>query len=213
MKKIAVLIYPHFSLQEITCLTSALTVWFERSIDVYASSKDIITSEDGFQCIAAKTTEEWNPDDYECLVLPGILNPLPALFDEKLIAFLRGLAGKELLIASISSSPLLLAKAGLLKDVRFTSGVWEEILQHLDFVPKANIVHRPLMKDGNIITAHGLAFREFAEEVIKALGLDDCEDRLFKGMYRDFTEEELTFSMGEDNFKEFLDEYNGYMNG
>ena len=29
MKKIAVLLYPAFSLQEITCLTSVLTVWFD----------------------------------------------------------------------------------------------------------------------------------------------------------------------------------------
>ena len=36
MKKIAVLLYPDFSLQEITCLTSVLTVWFGESIDFIA---------------------------------------------------------------------------------------------------------------------------------------------------------------------------------
>ena len=36
-KKYAVLIYPNFSLQEITCLTSCLTVWFEEKIDIIAS--------------------------------------------------------------------------------------------------------------------------------------------------------------------------------
>ena len=37
--KYAVLLYPSFSLQEITCLTSALTVWFGEGIDVIASER------------------------------------------------------------------------------------------------------------------------------------------------------------------------------
>ncbi len=34
MRKYAVILYPDFSLQEITCLTSALTVWFGETIIV-----------------------------------------------------------------------------------------------------------------------------------------------------------------------------------
>ena len=37
MRKFAVILYPDFSLQEITCLTSALTVWFGETIDFIAS--------------------------------------------------------------------------------------------------------------------------------------------------------------------------------
>ena len=37
MRKFAVILYPHFSLQEITCLTSVLTVWFGEKIDFIAS--------------------------------------------------------------------------------------------------------------------------------------------------------------------------------
>ena len=37
MKKFAVILYPDFSLQEITCLTSALTVWFGEKLDFIAS--------------------------------------------------------------------------------------------------------------------------------------------------------------------------------
>lgn len=36
MIKFAVLLYPEFSLQEITCLTSALIVWFGEKIDYIA---------------------------------------------------------------------------------------------------------------------------------------------------------------------------------
>lgn len=210
MKKIAVLIYPYFSMQEISCLTDALTIWFHQKIDVFASSKEIIKSEDNFQCIANKTLEEFNFDDYCCLVLPGIYNPLPALFDEKLISFLKQFKEKDILIASISSSPMLLAKAGLLDDVHFTSGIWEEISLNLDFIPNHNIIHQPLVKDKNFITAIGFAFREFAVEVIRTLGIDECKNGLFNGVNREFSGDELTYYMGHENYKEFVEEYNDY---
>ena len=47
MKKFAVLIYPDFSLQEITCLTSVLSVWFGEKIDFIASEKREYKSEEG----------------------------------------------------------------------------------------------------------------------------------------------------------------------
>ena len=56
--KYAVLIYPDFSLQEITCLTSALTVWFGESIDILASESKPYFSEEGFQVTPAKTVDE-----------------------------------------------------------------------------------------------------------------------------------------------------------
>ena len=37
MSRFAVILYPNFSLQEVTCLTSALTVWFDEKIDFIAS--------------------------------------------------------------------------------------------------------------------------------------------------------------------------------
>jgi len=208
-KKAAVMIYPYFSLQEITCLTSALTLWYGWELDVFAASKDVVASEDGFQVMANKTFGEFDAADYSCLILPGIINPLPALFDERNIDFLRGLKDKELLISAISSSPLLLAKAGLLDDRRFTSGVFDEMLRYLDFVPLQNVVHTPVYMDGKIITAIGFAFREFTVQVLRALGLE-CSDDIMKGVDREYTEEELTFGMREEDFKEFREEYEKY---
>ena len=77
----------------------------------------------------------------------------------------------------------------------FTSGIWEEICQkprlHL---PLQNILHRPLVKEKNIITAVGFAFREFAEEVIRTLGIDPCEPGLFRGIYK------RVYRAGDDPF-------------
>lgn len=212
MKKIAVMIYPYFSMQEISCLTDGLKVYFDRDIDVFAASKEIIKSEDNFQVIPNKTFEAFSPDEYGCLILPGIYNPFPVLFDERNIEFLRSLKGKDILISAISSAPMLLAKAGLLENVRFTCGIFDEVCRELDFIPYENIVHQPVVRDGSIITAIGFAFREFAEETIRALGIDNCRGGLFHGVTRVYTEEELTFPMGEEHFREFMDEYRQYQN-
>lgn len=45
MSKFAVILYPNFSLHEITCLTSALTVWFGEKIDFIASENKEYYSE------------------------------------------------------------------------------------------------------------------------------------------------------------------------
>ena len=217
-KKSAVMLYPYCSLQEVTCLTSALTLWDDHEgaqIVTFASTRDILRSEDGFQLAAEHTFDEFRAQDYDCLLLPGILNPMPALFDPANIGFLRSLRDPlengGLVLAAISSAPLLLAKAGLLDDHTFVCGVWDEVLQYLGFVPKQNIRHVPLLRDGNIVTAIGFAFREFATEVLRAVGCG-CKNTVFPGVDpRGYSEEELTYKMGEENFKEFLEEYNGYI--
>ena len=47
MSKFAVMLYPDFSLQEITCLTSVLSVWFGEKIDFISSGAQEVTSEEG----------------------------------------------------------------------------------------------------------------------------------------------------------------------
>lgn len=109
MKKIAVLIYPNFSLYEITCLTEAM-MWFEQKVDIFASSQLPIRSEDGFQIIADKTLDKFSSEDYSCIILPGMMIPFDALFDPKLIDFLCQLKGKNILIGAISAAPMLLGQ-------------------------------------------------------------------------------------------------------
>ena len=112
MRKFAVLLYPDFSLQEITCLTSALTVWFGEKIDYIASENKEYVSEEGLRILPTKTTAEAKITDYDCVILPGTINPLPALFDEALIGFLRGGMQSDVVFAAISSSPGLLLGPG-----------------------------------------------------------------------------------------------------
>lgn len=207
--KYAVLIYPDFSLQEITCLTSCLTVWFEEKIDVIASEKKLYASEEGFSIMPDKTVDEAEVSDYECLILPGTIFPLAPLYDDKLIDFLKRGEEANTLIASISSSPILLSKAGLLKGKDFTSGYFMQMAETFSFVEKEHFMHKPVVEDGNIITGIGMFFREFAEKVLNRLGYDVGEGFMDTGG-KEYTEEELTFYWSEEDYKEFLEELKEY---
>lgn len=209
MRKFAVLLYPDFSLQEISCLTSALTVWFGEKIDYIASEKKEYRSEDGLTVIPDKTTAEARITDYACVILPGTINPLPALFDQGLIEFIKGGIGTDVVFAAISSSPILLSKAGILKGRRFTSGYFMQMADTFDFVEKDNFTHKGIVEDGNVITGIGMFFREFAEAVLKRFGYD-FGSSFMREAPDEFTEEELTFYWSDSEYQEFLEELKEY---
>ena len=202
MKKIAVLLYPDFSLQEITCLTSVLTVWFGESIDFIASENKELKSEEGLRVLPTKTTSEAKAakaSDYDCVILPGTVNPLPALFDERIINFLREGRESDALFAAISSAPILLSKAGILKGKKFTAGYFMQLAETFDFVEKENFIHKGVVEDGNVITGIGMFFREFAEAVLRKLDYDI-----------EYSEEDLTFRWSDEDYREFLEELKPY---
>lgn len=209
MRKFAVLLYPDFSLQEITCLTSALTIWFGEKIDYIAGEDREYKSEEGFRILPMKTTAEAEITDYDCVILPGTINPLPALFDDALIDFLKSGAGSDVVFASISSSPILLSKAGILEGRKFTSGYFMQMADTFDFVEKQNFVHKAVVEDGNVITGIGMFFREFAEAVLGRFGYD-IGDNFMRYRPEDYTEEELTFYWTEEEYREFLEELKVY---
>lgn len=199
----AVLIYPNFSLQEITCLTSCLAIWYDEAIDIIASEMKIYTSEEGFQITPSKTVDDVTPSDYKCIILPGSINPLPAVYDEKLIAFLQNGKNTNTLFAAISSAPILLAKAGILDGEEFTAGFFMQMVDIFPFIDKTHFVHKPVVKSGNIITGIGMFFREFAETVLNTLGYDVGDD-FMNHSGKEYTEEELTFYWTDNEYAEFL---------
>ena len=199
MKKVLCLIYPNFSLYEITALTSTLALSFDVTIDYAASDHSMVVSEDGLPCQPTKTLDQIRIEEYSCVILPGMVNIGPALQDEKLISFLRDLGEQDILIAAISSAPLLLAKAGLLKDTKFTGGIWQNFFDYFEFLPRENFQPKLVVQDKQIITAIGFAHQEFARRVILSLGLAENTDNYFKER-NDYSEEDLTFTLSDKEF-------------
>ena len=201
MKKVLCIIYPNYSLYEITALTSTLALSFDITIDYVASDYSIVVSEDGLPCQPTKTLDQIRIEEYSCVILPGMVNIGPALQDEKLISFLRGLGEQNILIAAISSAPLLLAKAGLLEDTKFTGGIWQNFFDYFEFLPRENFQPKVLVQDKQIITAIGFAHQEFARRVILSLGLAANTDNYFKEQ-NEYPEENLIFTLSNEEFDE-----------
>ena len=201
MKKVLCVIYPNFSLYEIATLTSTLALSFDITIDYVASNHSMIVSEDGLPCQPTKTLNQIRLEDYSCVILPGMVNIGPALQDEKLNSFLRGLGEQDILIAAISSAPILLAKAGLLNDTKFTGGIWQNFFDYFEFLPRENFKAKAVLQDKNIITAIGFANLEFAREVILSLGLAKNTDNYFKEQ-NEYSEEDLIFTLSDKEFDE-----------
>ena len=206
MKKVLCIIYPNFSLYEITALTSTLALSFDITIDYVASENSMVVSEDGLPCQPTKTLDQLCIEDYSCVILPGMVNIGPALQDEKLISFLRSLNEQDILIAAISSAPLLLAKAGLLNDTKFTGGIWQNFFDYFDFLPRRNFKAQAVLQDKNIITAVGFAHQAFARKVLLSLGLVDNADNYFKERNQ-YSEEDLIFTLSEEEFAEMKHEF------
>ena len=199
MKKVLCIIYPNFSLYEITALTSTLALSFDITIDYVASKNSIVVSEDGLSCQPTKILDQIRIEDYSCMILPGMVNIGPTLQDEKLISFLRDLGEQDILITAISSAPLLLAKAGLLKDTKFTGGIWQNFFDYFEFLPRENFQPKLVVQDKQIITAIGFAHQEFARKVILSLGLAENTDNYFKEK-NEYAAEDLIFTLSEQEF-------------
>lgn len=209
MSRFAVLLYPSASLQEITCLTAALSVWYGESIDYIAGEDKEYRSEEGLRLLPTRAAAEVDPADYDCVILPGTIDPLPALYDEALIAFLRRGVGTNTVFAAISSAPLLLCKAGLLKGKKFTAGFFLQMVDVFPFVEKENFVHKGVVTDGNVITGIGMFYRAFAETVLRRFGFDTGKS-FMRAEPENFTEDDLTFYWTEDEYREFLEEWREY---
>ena len=201
MKKALCIIYPNFSIYEVVGLTSTLALSFGIEIDYVGSDRNVIRSEDGLACQPTRTLDKVVIEDYSCVILPGMINIASALHDEKLISFLRSLNQQEILIAAISSVPILLAKAGLLKDTKFTGGIWQNFFDYFEFLPRENFKAKAVLQDKNIITAVGFAHQEFARKVLLSLGLVGNADNYFKERNQ-YSEEELIFNLSEEEFAE-----------
>lgn len=202
--KIAILLYPACSLQEITTLTPTLCLSFGQSLDYLASEKKVYTSEEGLQVIPDFTFAEVQNVKYDCIILPGTLEPFVSLYDSRLISFLERVDTKRTIVAAISSSPMFLGKAGLLRSRYYTGGLYMELVEYFSFLEKENFLHQPVVKDKNVITAIGFAYVEFFQTVLDALGLEVPSDFFLRK--NSYTPEELTYHLETADYREILQE-------
>lgn len=171
MKKTAVLLYPHFSEYELSVALSIL-MQANKPIVTIGLNKQTIKGEAGLSCVPDTTIIEVNPEEIDSLLLPGCMDIMTLIDKHELFEFINQMAAKEIVIASISSSPFLLAKAGVLRGKKFTVGLTEEAMDKLGVFEKENYCKDIVVIDGNIITARGRGFIRFGIYLGKALNLE-----------------------------------------
>ena len=122
----------------------------------------------GITLRATHSYSEVHADDYRVVIIPGG-DTKAVLENETLIGILRAAHEAGATFGAICAGPLLLARAGLLKDRHFTHGYgaastfpdWQD----------GTYEDQPVVVDGNIVTAKPQAYIDFAVEVLYAAGL------------------------------------------
>lgn len=169
-KKTAVLLYPQFSEYELTVALSILMQGNKEIITV-GINRGPIRGESGLTCIPDMSVDEVNKEEIDSLLLPGCMDVETLINEQKLFDFIKNVTNETTIIASISSSPFLLAKAGVLKGKKYTVGLPEEVLPQLEVFEVDNYSRELVVQDGNLITARGSGFIPFGKLFGEALGL------------------------------------------
>lgn len=206
MKKVALLIYPEFSLQEVSCLMYIFRWYYDCKTVTFSSSKELVYSEEGIAIAPEKTFDEFVKEEYYCLIVSGCCDFTAVLKDMALFRFLHQFkAEKDLVIGAICGGPMLLSLAGLLNDKKFTNSVFDEMNKQFSFIHEEHLVYAPIVTDRNIVTAIGDAYREFAIAVARACGFS-CSDEALQGIQDGWKEEELIHHIPKTEMKEFLEQ-------
>jgi protein deglycase len=170
-KKTAVLLYPQFSEYELSVALSILMQGNKPIITVSADTSPIM-GESGLTCLPDAAISELELDDIDSLLLPGCMDIQALKAPEIYVDLIRRAAEREMLIASISSSPFLLAKAGVLSGRKYTVGLYKEFMEETGLFELQNNSEEVVVQDGNIITARGSGFIEFGISFGRALELN-----------------------------------------
>ncbi len=210
-KRVALLVYSDFSLQEVTNLMYLFRWYFDTFIDVIYTELCPVKSEEGILVQPVKTCSQFSKDDYDCLILSGCSDLRQAIRNQKMKEFLETFANDDsFIIGAICSGPLFLAQAGLLKNKKYTDSLFVEMRESFTFVEENNFLPQAVVEDGNIITAVGNAFNDFAIHIVRKLGYH-CPDKILSGcMDSDDINDYIHHLAGEDllefkkEFKEFI---------
>ncbi len=160
----------------------------ERQIQTVGYSHEPMKAQSGVQYTADLTLEEAvKLSDIEGFIMPG--GPLREQ-DARLSAFLLEMNRRGVLLAAICFAPQYLARCGLLDARQFTTSCTPEHIRKKgvsDPFPRKNYVEERVVVDGNIITAKGYAFVDFAFAIAKTLGDTAGREDEYDDYYREIT--------------------------
>lgn len=180
MGKIAVFIFEGMADYEITFAMHLLSADAGKDILTISYSGDWIKGRSKFTYKSDKALNDIDYKEIEALIIPGgWLNDIRP----ELLALIRVLNERGKLIAGIcGAGTVCLAKAGVLDSVKYTTPIdkWsekhKEIFGKNDPFKREKFVNERVVRDGNIITAQGIAFVDFGIEICSWFKLFDDND-------------------------------------
>lgn len=166
-----ILLYPRFSEYELSVIISVLTQANHPKIFI-GLEEGPVKGEAGLTCLPETTIDKVNIDTLQSLVLPGV-DDFQHLIDKgPLFQFIRRVYEQDAVIGAISSAPFLLAKAGILLDSYYTTGISKQAREFLGVFSEKGYVDAPYVFDNGILTAKGAYFIDFANKFGQVLELD-----------------------------------------
>jgi putative intracellular protease/amidase len=142
--------------------------------DIWPVGYDLspVVSQAGFTYLPALTlAQALDEADVEGLIIPG--GPIRPQRDE-LTRLICQVDAEKKLLAAICFGPQYLGRAGVLDQHRFTTSCSPDTIRSLqvpDPYPRNNYVEERVVRDGNVITAKGTAFVDFAFAIADYLGI------------------------------------------
>jgi len=182
MGKILVFMFEGMTDYQITFIIHLLGADGDKEIITIAYEDKIIKGRSGILYKPQRLVSDVLNEDVEGLILCG-----GCYGDAKpeLIQLINKInMEKKLLGAICGSGTVFLAKAGVLNNVTYTTPIvkWThkqiEVYGGKDPFPRENFITERVVRDGNVITAQGIAFIDFAIEICDWLDLfENQEDR------------------------------------
>ena len=141
--------------------------------DIASTRRGTCTGMLGAKATATLSFEEVDPKQYEGIVIiGGTGSPAHLWEDDVLVQITRYFAERGKLVAAICLSPVVLARAGVLKGKSAT--YYENPASFREMkMGGAVMVNKPVAIDGRIVTGNGpAAAKEFADVVVRKLTVE-----------------------------------------
>lgn len=186
MGKILCFIYNNMADFELTLPVNGV-MWMNREIVTIAYSMEVVKAKCGILYQPHTTVSDAiNIDDVDGLIIPGGWNNEQK---DELTKLIQKLNAEKKLLAAICAGPQYLARAGVLKDKKYTTTLTKEELDKqgiVDFFPRENFVNEKVVRDQNIVTAIGRSFVDFTMEIIDFFNEfnDEKQKQQYKNYYK-----------------------------
>ncbi|MFW9784694.1 MAG: DJ-1/PfpI family protein [Candidatus Heimdallarchaeota archaeon] len=187
MKEVLCFIYDGFVDYE-TVLTCSVLNSNSYKVTYIAYDGEEIYSLSGLKVKPEKNTSDITDfKDIEGLIIPGGHN---RICKPELIRLINQINEEKKLVAAICAGPEFLAKSGILNGKKYTTSALPESYEEKkekDPFPRETYLKTRVIQDGNIITAQGFAFVDFAIKIWEWYNLFDDEEEKAE-VWKQYTE-------------------------